>query len=81
MPKRVGVTRCLGSRSIEPRQQVLEGGEGTHLAVELEGLAQGIADARMNGGRRHLHEALVTAVGPIFPACIQRFHGLLNVRS
>ena len=76
MPARGGMT-WLGS--VEQGQQVFEAFQGTHFAVELEGFAEGVADAGVNGGRGHLHEATAAWCDPVFRACFQRFHGLFNV--
>ena len=42
--------------SIEAGEELFERLERADFPGHGEGLAQGVADARVNGGRRHLHE-------------------------
>ena len=57
MPKGLSsLTGLNASLAVEAGQQILEHLERPGFAVHRIGLAKGIADARMDGRRRYLHE-------------------------
>src|SRR5689334_7310127 len=70
----------MGVALVEPLQQILEGLERADLSVHPIGLAQGIAHAGVDGGRRHLHEPTSRCTGESLHALIPILHDGINVR-
>jgi len=64
---------------VEAPEQLLELLEAAQVAIHLEGLAQGIAHAGVNGGWSHLHEPPCRSAGQGLHAQIPFLHANINV--
>src|SRR5438874_1858672 len=61
--------------AVEAGEEILERLERAHFAVHGEGLAQGVADAGVDGGRGHLHEPPGGSMHHRFKSRIDLGHG------
>ncbi len=55
-------------------EQILEHLQRSDLTIHREGLSQGIANASMDGGRRHLNEAPRGSIDHSFCTQVERIH-------